>query len=158
MIALAALSCGEQEEARSEGFSLLRRKAEVVARAPEERTEIPASRRVDLTSKGVGPVQSLSLGTRVDAAMSNHGERMYDRKCLACHRMGKKSIGPALNGILDRRTPEWVMNILLNPELMVREDPLARDLFMEYNMSPMADQGLSHDQARAVLEYLRSID
>ena len=60
-------------------------------------------------------------------------------------------------GILDRRSPEWVMNMILNPDVMVQEDPLARDLLMEFNGSPMANQNLSEEEARAILEYFRTL-
>jgi cytochrome c2 len=77
--------------------------------------------------------------------------------CLACHRIGKKFIGPPPNGILERRTPEWVMNMILNPQEMVQKDPLAKDLLKEFNGSPMSNQGLTEDQARAILEYFRTL-
>ena len=40
---------------------------------------------------------------------------------------------------------------------MLRDDPLAKALFMEFNGSPMSDQGLTEPQARAVLEYFRTL-
>ena len=116
-----------------------------------------ASERIDLESKGVGPVTSVTLNDAIDQAMADEGKAVYDQMCLACHRIGKKFIGPAPDGILERRSPEWVMNMILNPEGMVKDDPLAKDLFMEFNGSPMANQGLTEEQARAVLEYFRTL-
>jgi hypothetical protein len=49
------------------------------------------------------------------------------------------------------------MNMILVPEKMVKEDPLAKDLLVEFNGSPMANQGLTEDQARAVLEFFRTL-
>ena len=89
--------------------------------------------------------------------MAAEGKTVFDQMCMACHRIGKKFIGPAPNGILQRRSPEWVMNMILNPDIMVKEDPLARDLLQEFNSSPMANQGLTEAQARAVLEYFRTL-
>jgi hypothetical protein len=48
------------------------------------------------------------------------------------------------------------MNMILDPEKMVKEDQLAKDLFMEFNGAPMSNQSLSQDDARAILEYLRT--
>ena len=76
---------------------------------------------------------------------------------MACHRPDKKFIGPAPKGVLERRTPEWVMNMILNPEEMVQKDPLAKDLLVEFNGSPMANQNLTEEEARAVLEYFRTL-
>ena len=89
--------------------------------------------------------------------MVTHGEDVYKKMCTACHRADKKFIGPSPTGILERRTPEWVMNMILNPEQMTKEDPLAKDLLMEFNGAPMANQGLSEEDARAVLEYFRTL-
>jgi len=50
------------------------------------------------------------------------------------------------------------MNMILNPEGMVEKDSLAMDLFMEFNGTPMTNQNLTKAQARAVLEYFRTID
>jgi hypothetical protein len=69
----------------------------------------------------------------------------------------KKFIGPAPKGILERRSPEWVMNMILNPEVMVKEDSLAKALLAEFNGAPMANQNLTEEQARAVLEYFRTL-
>ena len=49
------------------------------------------------------------------------------------------------------------MNMILNPDVMVNEDPLAKDLLMEFNGSPMANQNLTEDEARAILEYFRTL-
>jgi hypothetical protein len=47
--------------------------------------------------------------------------------------------------------------MILSPEKMVKEDPLAKDLLIEFNGSPMANQNLTKDEARAVLEYFRTL-
>lgn len=66
-------------------------------------------------------------------------------------------LGPALAGVTERRSPKWIMNIILNPE-MVKEDPTAKKLFAEFNGAIMIDQNLSQDNARAVLEYFRQYE
>lgn len=125
--------------------------------APAKESNVPASQRVDLENKGVGPVSSVTLDADVDRKLAVEGKKVFDQMCMACHKPDSKFIGPAPKGILERRTPEWVMNMILNPEVMVEEDPLARDLLMEYNGSPMANQGLKEEEARAILEYFRTL-
>ena len=71
--------------------------------------------------------------------------------------MAKRHVGPPLSGILERRNPAWVMNMILNPEVMVKEDPIAKKLFEEF-LSPMANQNLTEEEARAVVEYFRKYD
>lgn len=158
LFALLMISCGGKEEKKKEGFSVTRQKTDTEQPVtPPETSATKASERVDLDNKGIGPVTSLTLNPEIDQAMAVTGKEVYDQMCLACHRLGKKFIGPAPNGILERRTPEWVMNMILNPDQMVKEDPLAKDLLLEFNGSPMANQGLTEEQARAVLEYFRTL-
>lgn len=106
---------------------------------------------------GVGPIQEeITLGT-IDADLALQGEEIFTTNCTACHKMDKRHVGPGLGGIVERRNPTWVMNMILNPENMVKEDPIAKDLLAEY-LSPMANQNLTQEQARAVLEYFRKYD
>ena len=58
---------------------------------------------------------------------------------------------------MQRRSPEWTMNMILNPEEMVKKDPLAKELLIKFNGSPMANQNLTEDEARQVLEYFRTL-
>ena len=158
VLSLLLLGCGEKKEKESEGFKIERQSSQAESKSaiPED-TGVKASERVDLTNKGVGPVASVNLDAEINQEMAAQGEAVYNQMCLACHRIGKKFIGPAPNGILERRTPEWVMNMILAPEKMVKEDPLAKELLVEFNGSPMANQGLTEEQARAVLEYFRTL-
>ncbi len=152
------LSCGGKEEKKKEGFSVDRSKTtEKAVEAEPAADAAPASARIDLTSKGVGPITSVTLDAEIDEALAKKGEEVYNQMCLACHRVGKKFIGPAPNGILERRSPEWVMNMILNPEAMIKEDALAKDLLMEFNGAPMANQGLTEEQARSILEFFRTL-
>jgi mono/diheme cytochrome c family protein len=109
-----------------------------------------------LTNKGIGPVKELALA-ELNPAMAAEGEEIYKKLCSACHKPTEKFIGPAPKGILERRSPEWIMNMILNPEEMVKSDPIAKQLLIEANLAPMANQHLTEAQARAVLEYFRTI-
>lgn len=106
--------------------------------------------------KGIGPVTSaVELGD-VDAELAKAGEKIYSVKCIACHDPKADKLGPAPVGILERRTPEWTMNMMLNPEEMVMKDPIAKGLLAKYN-TMMVSQGLTQEDARAVLEYFRTL-
>lgn len=45
--------------------------------------------------------------------------------------------------------------MILDPDTMLQEDPVAIALLEEY-IAPMANMGLTEDEAREVLEYLRT--
>lgn len=149
---LIMLGCGGNDAETTSSTSSTEAKE-----APAKESNVPASQRVDLENKGVGPVSSVTLDPEIDRKLAVEGKKVFDQMCMACHKPDSKFIGPAPKGILERRTPEWVMNMILNPEVMVDEDPLARDLLMEYNGSPMANQGLKEEEARAILEYFRTL-
>ncbi len=156
LFSLVLTACGGKEE-KKEGFSVTREKTVTEEPVEVASTGTPASERVDLANKGIGPIESITLNAEIDQALAAQGKEVYDQMCLACHRPDKKFIGPAPKGILERRSPEWVMNMILNPQVMVNEDPLAKDLLQEFNGSPMANQNLTEEQARAVLEYFRTL-
>ncbi len=106
------------------------------------------------TDKGVGPITSITLGD-IDPALAEQGKALFAAKCSACHKIDKRFVGPALKGVIDRRTPEWIMNMILNPDKMVVENEEAKKLLAEY-LSPMANQSLTEPEARAILEYFRT--
>lgn len=160
MAALAILvlvSCGGKEEKKKDSIQIGQKPT-----ATETPKEVPASTEkpsemVDLTNKGIGPVKNLELPATIDDAMAAKGAEVYKMNCTACHKIDKKFIGPAPKDILERRTPEWVMNMILDPEGMTKNDPLAKALLMEFNGSPMANQHLSEEEARQILEYFRTL-
>ncbi|MDP2088291.1 MAG: c-type cytochrome [Flavobacteriaceae bacterium] len=109
-----------------------------------------------LDDKGIGPVTSLTLPKEINQELAAKGKEIYVLKCTACHKETQRFIGPAPVGIFERRSPEWVMNMILNPEEMVQKNAIAKQLLAEY-IAPMANQNLTEDEARAVVEYFRTI-
>ncbi|MCP3932793.1 MAG: cytochrome c [Bacteroidetes bacterium] len=110
-----------------------------------------------MDNKGIGPISKVELGAEIDQALAATGKEVYDLKCSACHKATEKFIGPAPAGIMERRSPEWIMNMILNPEEMTMKDPIAKQLLIDYNMSPMANQSLTEEEARSILEYFRTL-
>ena len=103
---------------------------------------------------GIGPVtEPLALGA-VDHQMAEAGEEVFEQKCAACHKMKEKYVGPALGDVTSRRSPAFIMNMILNPQGMIERHPVVKQLVAEH-MTFMPNQGLSRDEARQVVEYLR---
>ncbi|GAB4315874.1 MAG: hypothetical protein Kow0074_03670 [Candidatus Zixiibacteriota bacterium] len=106
-------------------------------------------------TNGIGPIkEKITLGP-IDPALAAKGEAVFKTKCATCHKMDKRFTGPALGDVLERRTPEFVMNQILNPEKMAKAHPAGRKLVAEY-MTIMTFQNVTTDDARALLEYLRT--
>ena len=94
----------------------------------------------------------------VAAALAIKGEALFKAKgCTACHAYGKRLTGPDLKGVTRRRTAQWMESQILHPEVMIKQDPIARALFAEYNLQ-MANQGLVPDEAKSVIEYFKKLD
>lgn len=102
---------------------------------------------------GIGPVDEEITIDEIDPELAKEGMRVFDMKCGACHKMDERYVGPPLGGIMNARSPAYVMNMILNPEEMLEKHPVAKSLATEYPTS-MTDQQLSREQARAVAEYL----
>ncbi|MCK0188663.1 cytochrome c [Arenibacter sp. F20364] len=145
------ISCGEKKEEKKEGFEMNRAKKEVKAEPVSE--GVP----VDMDNKGVGPIKSVTFADEIDTDLAAKGQKTFSTICVACHMAEQRLIGPALKGVFERRSPEWVMNMILNPDGMLKEDPIAQALLKEYNNAIMLNQNLSEEDARAVAEYLRTL-
>lgn len=154
---LTLISCGGKEEKKSNDIQIGQKPAATETTKEEPVSTVKPSETVDLTNKGVGPIKNVELGATVDQAMAAKGMELYKNMCMACHKVDKKFIGPPPTGILERRTPEWIMNMILDPEGMTKNDPLAKALLIEFNGSPMANQNLTEEEARQVLEYFRTL-
>ena len=151
LIALGAFitGCGEKKE-KKEGFEVSRTKS---VDKKEKNAGVP----VDLDNKGIGPIKDLDFASDVNTEMAARGEAKFNAICVACHMIDSRMIGPAMKGIYERRSPEWVMNMILNPDGMLKEDPIAKALLKEYNNAIMLNQNLTEDEARDVAEYLRTL-
>ncbi len=153
LVALGAfvVSCGGKKEEKKDGFEVSRTKTEEKKEVASE--GVP----VDLDNKGIGPITELTFPEEIDTEMAARGEAQFNAICVACHMVDQRMIGPAMKGVYERRSPEWVMNMILNPDGMLKEDPIAKALLKEYNNAIMLNQNLTEEQARELAEYLRTL-
>lgn len=95
----------------------------------------------------------------VDAALVSRGEAMFQSKgCSACHTVGGgRLVGPDLAGVTQRREGAFVIAMISNPDSMLVNDETAKQLLAEY-YTPMSNQGLSVEEAEALLAYLTAKD
>ncbi|HUQ96887.1 MAG TPA: cytochrome c [Chitinophagaceae bacterium] len=108
--------------------------------------------------KGIGPHQNVALTHPLDEKMIAEGKKIYDVKCASCHKTtDERLVGPGWKGVTDRRTPEWIMNFVVNTEEMVEKDTAAQKM-LEVCLVKMPNQGLSETDARNVLEFMRQND
>lgn len=106
---------------------------------------------------GIGPItEPITLGD-IDPNLVSQGRDIFRSKCTACHERTDRFVGPPYGDLVERRSPEFIMNMILNPGQMVREHPEGQKMLAEY-MTVMPFQNVSEQEARAILEYLRTIN
>jgi mono/diheme cytochrome c family protein len=114
-------------------------------------------------SGGVAATSAYDAGPRagesaVDEERAEAGAKLFQTKgCSACHTFGKKMSGPDLQGVSMRRTALWMENQILHPEVMTKTDPISHALFATMALQ-MPNQGLTQDEARSVIEFLKKKD
>lgn len=100
----------------------------------------------------------ISLGTPLDQAMVTTGKAAYELKCQSCHKLtDERIVGPGWKNVTTRRQPLWIMNMITNVDMMLETDAEAQKL-LELCMVRMPNQNISTDEARKVLEFMRSND
>lgn len=105
---------------------------------------------------GVGPIKDkVELGNQIDQTMADKGEKLFNNQCSTCHSIHKSATGPPLGGVLEERSPQWVMNMILNPKGMIENNVQVQAMKGQYEIS-MVDLNLSEEEARQVVEYLRN--
>lgn len=95
-----------------------------------------------------------------DAAVIAQGKDLFAAKgCVACHKIGGgKLVGPDLKGITARRDTKWLSKMILYPDVMVKEDEVAKKLFVEH-LVPMPNQQVDPvKDLPLLLAYLKSTE
>jgi mono/diheme cytochrome c family protein len=108
--------------------------------------------------KGIGEITEVNLDDELDPEMVKMGKAIHEMKCSACHRLtDRRVVGPGFQGVTNRRRPEWIMNMITNVDVMLEQDPAARQM-LEECLTRMPNQNVSIGDARNILEFLRSND
>jgi len=109
-------------------------------------------------NRGLGRHESVDLGEGIDASLASAGESIVKVKCTSCHKLGSdRLVGPGLKGVTERRTPVWLMNFITDPDPMIDEDPVLQEQ-LELCLVRMPNQNIADDEARSIIEFLRSND
>jgi len=103
-------------------------------------------------------VAYVDLTDPLDMDLVTQGYNIFKVKCSSCHTLDTTQfLVPAFAGVTNRRSPEWIMNMILNVDKMVVRDSTARALLKKHKIK-MPDPDLDVEEARAVLEFLRDND
>lgn len=149
LTALAMWSCGGgDEKAKSDASA---------SEAPQSMVADPESYDPK-RGEGKWTAENINLGATPDANMASEGEKATNIKCTSCHKMTEERlVGPGWKGLTQRRTGEWIMNFITNPDPMIDKDPEVQAM-LELCLVRMPNQNLGDEEARNILEYMRKID
>lgn len=103
-----------------------------------------------------GKIQKVDIKPEIDKAMAQQGLRIFDVTCTSCHKYDERYVGPPLRKVTQTRTPEYVMNMILDTETMIDNDDTVKCLLQEY-MLKMPNMQVDEKDARSVLEHLREV-
>ena len=143
-----AFACGKKEESAEDNYQ---------PGGGEATTEAADPASYD-PKRGEGKYDTVELGATLDQAMAAKGKEVSGVKCTSCHKMtDEKLVGPGWKGVTERRTPQWIMNFITNPDPMIDKDPELQAQ-LEICLVRMPNQGVSDDEARSILEYMRQND
>jgi cytochrome c len=106
---------------------------------------------------GFGPIKKKLYLLPIDKSMAAEGEKIFESKCASCHKLDERYVGPAQRNVLQRITPEFFMNMVLNPEENLEKHPHTKQMLVQY-MQKMTNQNINLTDARKLLEYFRVLD
>lgn len=100
----------------------------------------------------------ITITNPLDQKMVTEGKATYELKCQSCHKLtDEKLVGPGWKDVTKRRTPVWILNMATNVDMMLEKDPEAQKL-LELCLVRMPNQNIQLEEARKVLEFMRSND
>ncbi len=92
-----------------------------------------------------------------DPAIISAGEAAFKANCTQCHQIWEVRLGPALNGVHERRSIEWLNSWIKNSQAMIAsgdEDAVA--LWEEYQPTVMPAYPFTDDQVMELVAYIKA--
>ena len=87
------------------------------------------------------------------------GANLFKTSCKACHNIDKKLVGPALSKVYERRDSVWIYNFIKGSQKMIADgDPIALELYSQFNEVLMPNQPYDNNQIKLILNYIKSED
>ena len=99
---------------------------------------------------------STAVPVQAQSADPAKGKELFNSLCAACHKRYKKATGPALFGVTDRHSAEWLYSWVKNSTALIASgDAEAVAIYEEYNKTPMnAFPQLSNGDIDNILAYV----
>lgn len=87
--------------------------------------------------------------------LADEGKNLFLTKgCSGCHSIGKGPLsGPDLQGLYERRNPQWVINWIHDPGKILQSDPYAQELLKKWSVR-MPNLPLTESEIKALMAYI----
>jgi hypothetical protein len=86
--------------------------------------------------------------------LADWGAKAFEKHaCVTCHAIGEQKQGPDLAGVAKRRTERWMRRQITDPEYMVKNDPIAREMYAKFALQ-MANQHVPPQDVDALIQFL----
>jgi cytochrome c551/c552 len=89
---------------------------------------------------------------------AEEGKIIFNARCASCHNVNKVLVGPALAGVTDRHSEDWIVHFVHSSQTVIKGgDKTAIALYEKFNKIPMPDHpDLSAESIKAILTYIKS--
>jgi cytochrome c551/c552 len=89
---------------------------------------------------------------------ADEGKVLFSSRCASCHNVNKVIVGPALAGVSERHTEDWIIHFVHSSQTVIKGgDKTAISLYEKFNKVPMPDHpDLSIENIRGILAYIKS--
>jgi cytochrome c551/c552 len=86
------------------------------------------------------------------------GKSIFLSRCAACHNVNKVMTGPALAGVNERRSIDWIIKFVQSSQNLVKSgEKDAVGIFEKFNKVPMPDQpDLTAENIKSIVEYIQA--
>jgi cytochrome c2 len=94
----------------------------------------------------------------IAAPPGDEGKTIFTARCAACHNVNKQVTGPALAGVAERRSIDWIINFVHSSQTMVgKGDATALEVYTKFNKIPMPDhKDLSEADIKNIVQYIKA--
>jgi len=86
------------------------------------------------------------------------GKAIFTSRCASCHNVNKTVVGPALAGVAERHSEDWIIHFVHSSQAFIKGgDQTAIALYEKFNKVPMPDHlDLSAESIKGILAYIKS--
>ena len=100
----------------------------------------------------------LATASIMAAPPVDEGKTIFTSRCAGCHNINKVVTGPALAGLDERRSMDWIIKFIRSSQTLVKAgDKDAIEVYEKFNKIPMPDHSdLTDDNIKSIVEFIKS--